>query len=370
MEDEIDVSVTPYRLIIDYSMTDAELLAAYNEGKLFFVGDIPLSLRSKYTIEKWEDEMDARVTDALSTHSYIFNENAVIGGKKLFADKNVRLALSLAIDRNAIAKAIVFAEAANGLVPNGVFNSDSADDTFRDNDSAGISASLNTAKAKEALAKSNIVASNYSFAISVPAYDEVHVKIAEMVAKSWKQQLGFNVTVKKVELIDNKDPSAADAMKTPSEIKPIAGIKDDIFFENYYAGNYEVAAIDYTAFSTDAFSVLAPFAKGFTGEASVSANSTKFTVAPHACGFDNDAYNKKIAEAFKEKDLDKRAVILHAAEDILMKEMPIMPIVFNKSVILVSDKLDDVEFSYYSTPIFTKAELADYKQYIPTEETN
>jgi hypothetical protein len=47
-----------------------------------------------------------------------------------------------------------------------------------------------------------------------------------------------------------------------------------------------------------------------------------------------------------------------------------MPIVFNKSVILVSDKLDDVEFSYYSTPIFTKAELADYKQYIPAEETN
>ena len=368
MEDDIDESVTPYRLIIDYTMTDDELLAAYNEGKLFFVGDIPLSIRSKYSIEKWVDEMDARVTDALSTHSYIFNENAVINGKKLFADKNVRNALSLVIDRNAIAKAIVFAEAANGLVPNGVFNTDSADDTFRDNDGAGISASKNLDAAKKKLSAANINPRDYSFSISVAAYDEVHVKIAELVAKEWKTALGFNVTVKKVDVIANTDPSASDAMKSPSEIKPIAGIKDDIFFEEFYAGNYEVVAIDYTAYSVDAFSVLAPFAKGYTGGASVSGNSTSFTVALPACGFNSDSYNKKIAAAFKEKDLDKRAKLLHEAEDILMAEMPIMPIVYNKSVMLISDELDDVEYSYYSTPIFTKAELNDYKKYIPAEE--
>jgi ABC-type oligopeptide transport system substrate-binding subunit len=39
----------------------------------------------------------------------------------LFASKEVRQALSLAIDRNAIANAVVFESAATGFVPNRVF---------------------------------------------------------------------------------------------------------------------------------------------------------------------------------------------------------------------------------------------------------
>lgn len=369
MEDAVDESVTPYRIMIDYNMTDEEILTAYKEGKLFFVGDIPLSLRGRYTLDQWEDEMDAKITDALSTHSYVFNEKAVINGKKLFADKAVRNALSLAIDRNEIAKAIVFAEAANGLVPNGVFNSDSASDTFRDNDSDGLALSANMSAAKKKLSDAKINPSDYTFSISVAAYDDVHVKIADMVAKAWgKSGLGFNVSVKKIELVDNKDPSAVDAANEKTANIAIPGIKDDIFFENYYAGNYEVAAIDYTAFSVDAFSVLAPFAKGFTGGASVAPNSIKFTVATHASGFNSDAYNKKISAAFKEKDLDKRAKLLHEAEDILMSEMPIMPIIFNKSVMLESDELSSVDYDYFGSPIFTKTELSDYEKYIPEEE--
>ena len=125
-EDPIDKSVTPYRLMIDYTMTDEQIKQAYDAGQLFYIGEIPLSIRSSY-------KDTAKVTDAISTHSYIFNENVVVRkynaadfeklskneapcydetlGAKLFADENVRKALSLAIDRKAIAEAVVFAAA-------------------------------------------------------------------------------------------------------------------------------------------------------------------------------------------------------------------------------------------------------------------
>ncbi len=360
MNDKVDKSVKPYRLIIDYTMTDEDILNAYNNGELFFIGDIPLSIRSKYTLEDWKKEMKAEINDALSTHSYLFNENAVINGEKLFANKEVRNALSLAIDRTAIANAVVFAEAANGLVPNGVFDSTSHKDTFREKDSEGLALSANLQAASKKLSDAGIVASNYSFAISVAAYDDVHMKIAQEVQKAWCS-LGFNVTVNAIDAVDNKDTVVSTGAV-------ISGVKDDIFMENLYAGKYEVAAIDYTALSVDAFSVLAPFAKGYTGGASVLPNSTEFNVAIHASGYNNKAYDDKIVAAHAEKDLKKRAVILHEAEDILMSDMPIMPIVFNKSVTLKSKELSKVDFSYYQTPIFENAKLKNYEDHIPEDE--
>ncbi len=366
MKDKVDKSVRPYRLMIDYTMTDEDILNAYNNGEIFFIGDIPLSLRSKYTLEQWKKEMKAEVNDALSTHSYLFNENAIINnggeGEKLFANKEVRNALSLAIDRTAIANTVVFAEAANGLVPNGVFDSTSKKDTFREKDSDGLVLSANLEAAQKKLTDAGIVASKYSFAISVSAYDDVHIKIAQEVQKAWSA-LGFKVTVNAIDVVDNKDTVVSTGAV-------ISGVKDDIFMENLYAGKYEVAAIDYTALSVDAFSVLAPFAKGYTGSASVLPNSTDFNVAIHASGYNNTAYDDKIAAAYAEKDIKKRAVILHEAEELLMADMPIIPIVFNKSVTLKSKDLSKVDFSYYQTPILKDAKLRKYKDHIPEEENN
>lgn len=366
MNDKVDKSVRPYRLMIDYTKSDEDILNAYNNGEIFFIGDIPLSLRSKYTLEQWKKEMKAEINDALSTHSYLFNENAIISnggeGEKLFANKEVRNALSLVIDRTAIANAVVFAEAANGLVPNGVFDSTSKKDTFREKDSDGLALSANLEAAQKKLSDAGIVASKYSFAISVAAYDDVHMKIAQEVQKAWSS-LGFKVNINAIDVVTNKDTVVSTGAV-------ISGVKDDIFMENLYAGKYEVAAIDYTALSVDAFSVLAPFAKGYTGGASVLPNSTEFNVAVHASGYNSKDYDDKIAAAFAEKDINKRATILHEAEDLLMADMPIIPIVFNKSVTVKSKELSKVDFSYYQTPILEDAKLRKYKDHIPEEEKN
>lgn len=375
--DPIDESVTPFRLIVDYTMTDEEIMAAYNEGKIFYVGDIPLSLRGN-----WKDQ--ANVTDAMSTHSYVLNQNAVIrkynaagfealkantsvfddtlvegeAGEKIFAKTEVRKALSLAIDRQAIADAVVFAKAASGLIPSPVFDTEK-NTSFREVGGNILASNAKLDEAKGLLSAAGVNPANYMFAISVASYDDVHVKIAEMVQEAWTS-LGFHVALNKIDLVKNKD-------KLLTTNEAIEGVMDDIFAENYKAGKYEVAAIDYTALSADAFSMLAPFAKGFTGGAAADENSIDFKIPTHKCGYDSADYNAKIEAAFAEKDVAKSATILHEAEKILMEDLPIIPIIFNQNATLTSGDLSKIKYTYYGTPIFTKTKLKDYELYLPVD---
>lgn len=359
LEDDVDKSVTPFRLIVDYTMTDDEIMAAYEDGKLFFVGDIPLSVRGSY-----KDE--AEVTDAMSTHTYVLNQNKVIErvdgaeGTKLFADAKVRNALSLAIDRDAIAEAVVFAKAATAVVPYGVYDSNSRKDLFREVGGDIIATSAKMSDAKALLDEAGIKASDYKFSISVAAYDDVHMKIAEMVCAAWNE-LGFKVTVNAIDVIVNDD------IFESTGIVPV-DIRDDIFAESYRAGDFEVAAIDYTALSADAFSVLAPFAKCFTGRAASTLGSAEFNIPTHVTGYDSEEYNKLIEDAHAEKNVKKRADLLHEAEKLLAEDMPVIPIIFNQSAVLIHKDLSKVKFTYYSTPIFTKTKLKDYELYLPDEE--
>ncbi len=393
-KDSIDKVVRPFRLVVDYTMTDEEILAAYNEGKIFYMGDIPLSVRASLADQ-------AEVTDALSTHTYVLNENAVIqkytksgfdklsqtkelenwkksvtvvaptatpttyvkselNGDKIFADAKVRQAMSLAIDRNAIADAVVFAKAATGIVPYGVYDANSKKELFRETGRDILASSADIATAKSLLAEAGVDPTQYMFAISVAAYDDVHMKIAEMVQAAWTE-LGFHVAIRAINTIQNPD-----YLKTIEDIPK--DIQDDLFAEAYRAGEFEVAAIDYTAYSVDAYSMLAPFAKAFTGGACTSLNSTTFEIPTHISGYNNEEYNAKIEAAFNEKDIKKRAVLLHEAEEILMKDLPVIPIVFNKNATMIKKDLSKVKYTYYGTPIFTKAKLKDYELYVPADE--
>ena len=180
---------------------------------------------------------------------------------------------------------------------------------------------------------------------------------AEEVKNAWSA-LGFHVEVLAIDVTVNKD-------KDKNTDEEITGIRDDVFAERYAAGKFEVAAIDYTALSVDAFTVLAPFAYEYTGGAAISANSPDFNIPTHISGYNSEEYNKKIDAAYAEKDADARATILHEAEKILMDDMPIIPIVFNQNATLTSSKLTGEKVSYYGTPIFTKLNLKNYEKYLP-----
>lgn len=355
--DALDKRVTPYRLVIDYTKTDEEIMAAYEAGEIFFVGEIPFSVRAEY-VKK------ADVEDLMSTHTYYLNEKAIIGGTALFAEQAVREALSLAIDREAIANAVVFAKAATGLVPYGVYNANSAKKDFRKVGGNLIATGADMTAAKAKLAEAGIDASKYSFTIMVAAYDEVHVAIAEMVKAAWCE-LGFNVRINAVKVETNDDIGTTGEVATD--------IKDDIFAETLRSGDYQVVAVDLVAYTPEAFGILAPFAKGFSGQGMdmdlKDENGQPYYVIPsHATGFDKEEYNALIEKAYATVSASERATILHDAEKMLMETMPVIPILFNQSATLTSKKLSNVDFNYYGAPVFSETKLKNYKKYLPSEE--
>lgn len=422
----VDKIVKPYRIIINYSMTDEEIMAAYEAGEIFYVGDIPMSARSEYADA-------ATITDALSTHAYYLNENAVIrynyieyddaglpilydnAGKKcvftgkgilssvdangkvisysvdrdddgniiyytadgaavysdattapilgetLLADVNVRNALSLVIDREAIANAVVFAEAASALVPTGVFNTNSVKTTFRDRGSDYISTTANLSAAQDLLSTAGVDASKFSIELSYAAYDEVHSYIAAAVAATW-EELGFTVVLNSLETVENEDYWIATE-------EPLTDVKDDMWLEALVDGDYDVMAMDMVAISADPFSVLAPFATLFSGMGMNMQNFDEYGVqqyvpATHITGYSDETYDAIIEEAFAEKDIAARAEILHRAEEYLMTQMPVIPIVYNQYATLSNDKmLTSISGNYYSPTGFTKTYLKDTWQH-------
>ena len=67
-----------------------------------------------------------------------------------------------------------------------------------------------------------------------------------------------------------------------------------------------------------------------------------------------------------EKDVAKRAVILHDAEKKLLDDMVVIPVIFNQNATLIRKDLSKVAYGYYGNPIMTKAKLKDYEKFLET----
>ena len=93
--------------------------------------------------------------------------------------------MSLAIDREAIAEAVVFAKAATGLVPYGVYDSNSDKDLFREVGGDILATKADFTAAEALIAESGLNPDKFMFSISVAAYDDVHMAIAELVKEAW-----------------------------------------------------------------------------------------------------------------------------------------------------------------------------------------
>ena len=406
--DSLDKYVTPYRVLVDCTMDDETLLKEYQDDHLFYLGSIPLSLRNDESIAK-----RVKVTNALSTFVAYLNENAVINGDKLFADAHVRRALSLVLDREAIADAIVYADAATALVGNAIYEKGTSG-SFRKTggDLIATTADLNAAKAE--LAQAGINAAKYSFTLKVASYDEVHIAMAEMIAQAWNQ-LGFKVTVKTVETIQNNDQRIESGEKsTPKDVC------DDLFAESIQRGSFEAIVFDYNAYAPSAYAMLSSFALGFSGSSTMNENS-EYTRNTHITGYNSTAYNNLMEaiyfipyytkleanpsqslfetpdtnpyfsygfESYEEyvatyhaitqvyatygiTPTDKstkweaqKATLLHEAEKLLLEDMPVIPIVFNKNATLTNTKyLSGIKRNYYTPFLFAKTKLKNYAKY-------
>ena len=339
-------------------MSDEDIAAAYEDGTILYMGNIPVSLRETY-----KDE--AIVKDALSTAVCYFNQNAEIEGEYIFAIKEVRQALSMAIDREAIADMIVFAEAASGLVATGVFDTNSAKTLFRDVATTEYKyLTNNMTEAKAILDSADIDPEDYEFSLTVAAYDEVKVMIAKKIVEAWCE-LGFDVELNMRGTVANND------YYKPTDSVP-TDICDDLYFEDLRDGKFEVILLDLVAPSADSFSVLAPFALAFSGSAMDMSVADSYDLTPHITGYNSEEYNALIEKIYNEKTIANRSADLHKAEDILMEDMPVMPIVFNKVAYMVNDGLkmnnnslsDKKLTSYYGAETLKNISVKNFDAYV------
>ena len=359
-KDKIDKYVTPARILVDYGISAEKQLATLNSGEVgsaYSFGYIPLSARG-------DDIKKLHITDAASTHVYYMNESVAP-----FDKVEVRQALSLALDRDAIAQAIVYAEAATALVPHTVRYRADKNTEFRKKAEDLLATSQKLEEAKALLKSAGVTASDYTFTLPVNGDSEAHVKMATLAVAAWNA-LGFKVTlntlrtapVMAVAKDDNGNPKLdinGNVQEDPT------GMYHSNYREALQAGDFDVIALDLVATAPTAFAYLAPFATEFSGNGynttiDAATGATVYTAAPHITGYDSAAYNTKIDEAQNAATEKERAALLVEAEKILMNEMPVIPVVYNKNVSLSGKKLSKVSANFYTAGVMTKAKLSGY----------
>ena len=356
-----DKYVIPYKLITDYGVGDAEKqLEAFereydessDEGKNFYLGNIALSKRAEY-------KNKATIEDTPVTHTYFFNTN-----NPLFSKAEVRRALSLAIDRNRVVEILTYAKAATGYVPYGAVN-DTANSSFRSAGGDLISASANLEEAKSLLSKAGVRGG--SFSITVRENSEADIAVAEYVAEVWGS-LGFTVRIDKagtemLEVVDGDTSTTYIVDEYQEKYNSLLGKKENGSDDDAEAEEekpaVDVIAVDVVMPSVDAFSTLSQFSTEFSGNG-VNMGSGNYELYGHVTGYSSASYDELIEQAYEQTNASERAKLLHQAEEALLEDMPVCPIVFLQNAYVSSGVLSGFRTDRYGIVDFRKVKMKDY----------
>lgn len=368
-KDNADLFVTPYQFLTYWNTELTDAFTEYVEGSIFYAGDIPLEKREEYLAK-------ARVSNHLSTYTYVL-DNA----DPAFADARARQALSLVLDRALIAAATKnLGIPATGFISHGVYEANGG--SFASVTAASTAAIKSSAAFDEAVALLEAAMDDgYEGGdISILVRDNAEeIAIAELVVDAWNELFrearlfaDVTYTAQSYETFEHKD--------RPDDEKPHILYKDVVqeafrVFESTNKSDgfngYNVLGIDYQMLSPDAFAALASFSTELSGNGLYLDNLAPENTAIrlHATGFSNADYDAKIDAAYAEQDMQKRAALLHEAEALLLEEMPVIPLLFNRSATLISGELARVYVDYYGFTVFTKTELRNYHKHLfPVKE--
>lgn len=338
-------------------------LAEVAEDAVFCVGVLPAE--KEIRLEYLED---AEIFDAFSTYTYIFNTN-----KAPFDNENVRRAFSMVLDREYLAEQLVYAKAADGFISPAVWDSVKKKTSFR---SEAESLIVTTAKLEEA--KALVASVDKSAPVTLTVRNDAEERLIAKHAKAQWEKLGFTVVLNVVtvdtqvwveeenkgdyklgiegipgrEIVLGKDPNA--------EKQNTMVVYDDAIQAAYATGSFDILGVDYNMYSTNAFTALCGFTTLLNGNGvaySVDEETGSSAVERlHCSGFSDAAYDAIMDRALAEKDLEKRAAILHEAEEYLISKMPIVPVVYNQLYYVV-EEIRGLDFDGYGAPVFTKASL-------------
>ena len=285
--------------------------SAYESGDALMIKDVPTQ-----EITTLKERSDFHIDPILGT--YYLDLNTTLDE---FKDPKVREALSLALDRKYISETITSGTytPASGFVSEGVtdWNGTAWQDNITDksayiniDDHAG-----NLAKAKELLKEAG-----YENGVGLPemVYStndaSYHKKIAEYLQQAWGE-LGLKVQVNIVEWKS--------------------------FTPQRRSGNYQIARDGWVMDYNDPSNILE---LALTGNGN---NNAKYS---------NPEFDALMSKAATEKDPPTRFGYLHQAEDFIMKDTAMVPLLYYNDFYLQSDKITG---SWHSPDGFWHFEYAD-----------
>ncbi len=334
--------VTPASLV-NFVSAEADYVITYDDlvnKTVFYMGDATLADRAA-------NADAAEVVDDLSTYSYVFNTE-----NPLFANPNVRRALSLALDRESIEQAVTFGKAATGFLPDAV-----AEGIYGEEVATRLTG--NMTQAKSILADAGISREDMKFTLTVNA-DEESMEIANLAKVAWRE-LGFDVKIKAVSVVDSSVvDTSIDEKKTISDSVIQTLVKE----ASYGNRDFDVIAVDWQMYSRDAFVALSAFTSHMNG----GGTDFKTDMArKNISGWDSFDYDRLLNIAFQSEG-EARAAALRSAEELLLEASPIIPVLYNQSFAFISEDLSKISVDGFGNFVLTKVKQKNYQDYLPEED--
>ncbi len=335
-----DKIVKPYRLITLYAQgTSADdHYQRYVDENCFFLN---LNSASPEVVSAFGKKVDEDPTLS-STVIYLDHTH------ELFANPKVRQALSMAIDRNAIAAATNSA-AATGFVPTGVEDV-KANSDFRKKGGNLWAASANIEAAKALLAEAGVKPANHVISIEFSNLRKDDEEMANAIQTAWKA-LGFKIKFggKKQMYIDSKEDGTYELIKNNEAVNAAS-----------------VIIVNQQSMTTDAYSILTSYSGEYGGNV-VDVTKKDVVYGAHTTGYADAEYDKLCAAFANAENAKTRTAAMHEAEKYLAEQMPVIPLVFNNSY-YVTQKLSGIETDKFGRLDFTELEQKNFKKYLKAQE--
>ena len=299
-KDSVKLETLTFKLVTDDTTAYSELKA----GNFDMVNSVPTN-----EIEPGIEEGLVHVNSKLGSYYFAINvgkqDTLNEDVKEVLNNKLVRQALNLAIDRQEIIDNVGKAEqvAAYSFVPQGITDENGNDfaskEYYDPSDMEG-----NIAKAKELLKEAGYEDGNGIPTIELMYNSEgAHKDICQIIQQNW-EEIGINVELTNQEWA--------------------------VFLNTRQQGDYQIARHGWIGDYIDPMTFLDLWTTGGGN------NDT---------GFSNARYDELIAAAKVETDSEKRLEMLREAEDILMDEMPILPIYYYTTVTAANENVKGVRIS-------------------------
>lgn len=276
---------------------DTAAVNAYESGEL----DINFGVIPPDDLVRLEKEGDLLNFAMLGTYFYDFNVE-----KEPLNDAKVRKALSYAIDRDYIVRHAAGGGqiAACSYVPPNIPGK-TYDTDFREEGETYFEKTANIKEAKKLLAEAGYPdGKNFPELEVLYNTGDRHKRIAEAIQEMWKDNLGINVRISNMEW--------------------------KALMQKKFSGDFSISRSGWTGDYVDPMTFLDMWM-------TESGNNT--------INWGNEWYDTLIKKAKESTDRNIRMEAMHEAEDILMDEMPVMPIFYYNTNMLVNPRIKGIYVS-------------------------